>query len=63
MVEFVRALVELYAPRAGEGQGLVEYGLTIVLIAVAVIALLAALGGQVSTIFTKITGSLQGSGF
>lgn len=63
MVEFVRALVDLHVPEAREGQGLVEYGLTIVLIAVAVIALLAALGGQVNTVFTTITGSLQGSGF
>ncbi len=41
-----------------EGQGLVEYALIIVLVAIAVIAVLGLLGTQVGAVFTKITGSL-----
>lgn len=61
MVEFVSALVGLYLPEEREGQGLVEYALIIVLVAIAVIAMLTLLGGQVGTVFTKITSSLGGS--
>ena len=43
-----------------EGQGLVEYALIIFLVAIAVIAALTLLGGQVSNIFTNITDSLGG---
>ena len=42
-----------------EGQGMVEYGLIIALIAVVVIAALEALGGSVSGIFEKAKGSLD----
>ncbi len=41
-----------------EGQGLVEYALIIVLVAIAVIAMLEALGVQVGAVFTDITGHL-----
>ncbi|HZK10009.1 MAG TPA: Flp family type IVb pilin [Clostridia bacterium] len=41
-----------------EGQGMVEYGLIIALVAVAVITALTAMGGGVSDIFDKIKGSL-----
>ena len=43
----------LYLPRE-EGQGLVEYALILVLIAVVVIAVLTLLGTQVSAIFEAI---------
>ena len=59
MVEFVRALAGLYLPEEREGQGLVEYALIIVLVAIVVIVALTALGGQVNTIFSRITGSLK----
>jgi pilus assembly protein Flp/PilA len=59
MVEFVNALVGLYLPEEREGQGLVEYALIIVLVAIAVIALLTLLGGQVGNVFSKITSSLN----
>ena len=42
-----------------EGQGLVEYALILVLIAIVVIGVLTVLGGQVSTVFQTISTALQ----
>jgi pilus assembly protein Flp/PilA len=42
-----------------EGQGMVEYGLIIALVAVVVIAALTLLGGQLNNIFSSITSSLN----
>lgn len=42
-----------------EGQGLVEYALIIVLVAIAVFGALELLGTQVDTVFTDITTNLQ----
>ena len=47
----------LFLPRE-EGQGLVEYALILVLVAIAVIALLALLGTQVQKVFSQITSAL-----
>jgi pilus assembly protein Flp/PilA len=44
-----------------KGQGLVEYALILVLIAVVVIAILTVLGTQVSTVFSRIASALRGS--
>jgi len=44
----------LYAPKE-KGQGLVEYALILVLIAVVVIAILVVLGPQIANVFSKIT--------
>ena len=41
-----------------EGQGMVEYGLIIALVAVVVIGAITALGGGVGTTFGKITNEL-----
>lgn len=49
----------LYLPRE-EGQGLVEYALILVLIAIVVIAVLLLLGPQVASIFSQITSGLGG---
>jgi len=49
----------LYLPRE-EGQGLVEYALILVLIAIVVIAILTLLGGQVSSVFSQIVSGLGG---
>ncbi len=49
----------LFLPRE-EGQGLVEYALILVLVAVAVIGLLGILGTSVGDIFDQITGELGG---
>jgi pilus assembly protein Flp/PilA len=48
----------LYEPKE-KGQGLVEYALIIVLIAIVVIIILGLLGGQVSAIFSTITSALK----
>lgn len=47
---------------AGEkGQGLVEYALILVLVAVVVIAILLVVGPQIANIFSKITNGLSGA--
>lgn len=43
-----------------EGQGLVEYGLILVLIAVVVVIILALVGGQISTLFSTIVEAIPG---
>ena len=45
--------------RDEEGQGLAEYALILVLIAVAVVTALGLLGDEINTIFESITDSLQ----
>jgi pilus assembly protein Flp/PilA len=42
-----------------EGQGLVEYALILVLIAIVVIAVLTTLGGKVSTVFNNVNDGLN----
>ncbi len=42
-----------------EGQGLVEYALILVLIAIVVIGVLTLLGNQVSTIFSTIHSTMS----
>lgn len=44
------------------GQGMVEYALILVLVALAVIAALTFLGGQISGVFHNITTILQQNG-
>lgn len=47
----------LYMPRE-EGQGLVEYALILVLVAVVVIAILTLLGPAVGNVFSEIMNSI-----
>lgn len=42
-----------------EGQGLVEYALILVLIAIVVIGILTVLGGKVSQVFSTIDSGLN----
>ncbi len=42
-----------------EGQGLVEYALILVLIAIVVIAILGVLGNRVSGVFSQINSGLR----
>lgn len=49
---------QLSAPR--KGQGMVEYGLIIVLIAVVVIAALGPLGTAINAMFQAVTGNFGG---
>lgn len=48
----------LFAPKE-KGQGLVEYALILVLVAVVVIAALTVLGPIIGNVFTKINSSLN----
>lgn len=57
VVEFVKGLVARLSEER-EGQGMVEYGLIIALIAVVVVVALGPLGTAVAQIFTDITASL-----
>ena len=43
---------------AEEGQGMVEYGLILALVAVVVIVILTTMGGQLKSIFTNVSGAL-----
>ncbi|MFN8413309.1 MAG: Flp family type IVb pilin [Anaerolineales bacterium] len=47
----------LFAPK---GQGLVEYALILVLVAIVVIAALMLLGPRIGNIFSKVNSSLAG---
>ena len=47
----------IYAP-VEEGQGLVEYAVIIMLIAIVLIAIVAIFGDQVSTLYSQITSSV-----
>jgi pilus assembly protein Flp/PilA len=47
----------MYLPRE-EGQGLVEYALILVLVAIVVIAILMLVGPQIANVFSKITNGL-----
>ena len=47
----------MYLPRE-EGQGLVEYALILVLVAVVVIAILTVLGPQIGGVFSDVTSGL-----
>ena len=42
-----------------EGQGLVEYALVLVLVAIVVIAILTLLGPQIGNVFSQITSGLN----
>ncbi len=53
--EFFRGVLE----DKEEGQGLVEYALIIVLIAIAVIGAITLLGDQVGAVFAQITNELK----
>lgn len=50
----------MYLPHE-KGQGLVEYALILVLVALVVIAILMLLGPQIANVFSKVTNGLQAS--
>ena len=45
-----------------DGQGLVEYALILVLVAIVVVAILALLGPQIGNVFSRIVAALGGAG-
>jgi pilus assembly protein Flp/PilA len=49
----------LFSPKE-KGQGLVEYALILVLVAIVVIAALMVLGPLIGNVFSKINSSLSG---
>lgn len=53
MLNLIKRLI-----RDEEGQGMVEYGLIIALVAVVVIAALTLLGTDIAAVFAKITDKL-----
>ena len=57
MITYFKALVGSKLA-SKKGQGMVEYGLILGLIAVAVVAILVTMGGQLNNIFTKISTEL-----
>ena len=48
--------------REQKGQGLVEYALIIVLVAIAVVVAITALGTQIASVFNSITTKLNNTG-
>jgi pilus assembly protein Flp/PilA len=53
-----RRKVTMYLPHE-ESQGLVEYALILVLVAIVVIAILTLLGPQIANIFSQVTSGLS----
>lgn len=60
MLAQAKMLFNRFGVSEEEGQGLVEYALIIFFIALIVLGVLAALGGQLQTIFQQITDALAG---
>ena len=60
MVQMLATLISTYLPanEKEEGQGLVEYALILVLIAIVVIGILSMLGTRVSTVFSNVNSGL-----
>lgn len=50
----------MYLP-SEEGQGLVEYALLLVLVALVVLAILTLLGPQIANVFSRVTNMLNGA--
>ena len=62
MVAFAGALASLYLPEEREGQGLVEYALILMLVAIVVILALALTGGTINNVYSRISNSLATTG-
>jgi pilus assembly protein Flp/PilA len=63
MVDYIKMIRDLYVPQLDteeEGQGMVEYGLILVLVAIAAIVTLGLLGDQLGEIFSSVTDTLSG---
>ena len=58
MVEYVKAMIDVFLVDDEEGQGLVEYALILVLISIAAIAVMTTVGGKVVSVFNTIAGAL-----
>jgi len=58
MMQRTVSAIRSYFPEAEEGQGMVEYGLIIALVAVVAIAGLIILGPKVASLFTALGSSV-----
>jgi pilus assembly protein Flp/PilA len=58
MVPYAIAWVKDQLEREEEGQGLVEYALILVLVSIAAIVALTALGAKLTPIFNKVSDAL-----
>ncbi|MEA2641467.1 MAG: Flp/Fap pilin component [Chloroflexota bacterium] len=58
MFEYLTAAVTAHMPEKEEGQGMVEYGLIIALVAVVAIAGLIVLGPKISSMFSGLGSSV-----
>jgi pilus assembly protein Flp/PilA len=61
VLAFIEALRGLFVRDEDEGQGLVEYALIIAFIAVVVIVAMVFLRGQITSLFSRVGNSLEGS--
>jgi pilus assembly protein Flp/PilA len=57
--EFARSELERILERPESGQGMVEYALILVLIAIVVIVILSTVGKQVNNVFSNISNGLS----
>ena len=58
MVQYLKAWFDLHVATEEEGQGLAEYALILVLIAIVAIVALITIGNQVSTELSKVGASV-----
>lgn len=56
---YVQLLTSVSALKNEKGQGLVEYALILVLIAIVVIAIMTALGGKTCEVFSTVNSALD----
>jgi len=59
LIMFDVAVARLRALQSQRGQGMSEYALILVLVAIAVLVALGALGKQISSVFERITTALN----
>ena len=55
----VNTFLQLVRNHLGNGQGLIEYGLILVLISIVVIIVLGLVGGQINGLFEDISNGLS----
>jgi len=61
MLQYAKALLDLYLPEKAEGQSLVEWALILALVSVVAIAILATIGDNIVAVLTDVANALGGS--
>jgi len=59
LIVMAKEFVSRMGARQQKGQGLIEYALIVLLIAIAVLVVLGLVGGQVKTVFQEIVDGLS----